>query len=307
MENLRDKIVYYSSLFVLADGPLKILRQKIVNNIFALLYPLYPERLSDLPGLMKMLLRYYLDFGYRENSFPPVENALIKPDGLLTMGGKFNTMRILNAYREGIYPHCHIGPVKWYAPQSRMVLFLDKSHISKTLRQLIRKKKYKVTFDQAFCEVIMACSEPRRGKTPLTWITKKIMKVYFGLHKKGCAHSVEVWDGAGHLVGGLYGVVIGRIFFNESMFAGQPDTSKLALAYLNCHLQAWGYVANDMKGYTKFWEAQGARLISREDFTNLLVKWRDIPGQPSPWKVDETLNVGTWKPDKGILTARTSD
>ena len=306
MGNIRDKIVHYSSSFVFADGPLKKIRQKLVNYVLALLYPLYPERLSALPGLVKMFLRYCFFFRYWETSFPPAENALIKSDGLLAIGGKFNTERLLNAYREGIYPHCHISPIKWYVPNSRMVLFIEEFHIGNTLKRFLKKKKYKITFDQSFRKIMLACSEPRRGKTSLTWITKKIMRAYFCLFQKGLAHSVEVWDDAGHLVGGLYGVVIGRIFFTESMFARQPHTSKLALVYLNCHLQAWGYVANDMKRYSKFWEDQGARLISREDFTKLLLKWRDVPGQSSPWKVDETLNVATWKPDRGILTSRSS-
>ena len=303
MGDIRDKIVHYSSMFVFANGPLKIFRQKLVNYILALLYPLHPERLSALPGLVKMSLRYWLSFGNRQTSFPPIESALIKPDGLLSIGGKFNTRRLLLAYREGIYPHCHIGPIKWYAPSERMVLFLNEMHIGKNLRWLLRRKQFRVTFDQAFREVIIACSEPRRGKTPLTWITKKIAEAYCRLYEEGYAHSVEVWDDDGYLVGGLCGISIGRIFFNESMFARKPDTSKLALAFLNCHLQAWGYVANDMKGYTKFWENQGARMIKRDEFTELLRNWRDVSGQPSPWKVDETLNVGYWKPKEGISTA----
>jgi len=300
MGNIREKIVHYSSTLVFAEGPLKTFRQKLVNYVLAFLYPLYPERLSALPGLIRMTLRYWLFFGNRQTSFPPIESALKKPDGLLAIGGNLNTRRLLQAYKEGIYPHCHVGPVKWYAPQSRMVLFIEDSHIGKTLRQLIRKKKYRVTFDQSFREVILACSEPRRGKTPLTWITKKIVEAYCRLHEVGFAHSVEVWDDDGCLVGGLYGVAVGKIFYNESMFASRTDTSKLALAYLNCHLQAWGYVANDMKGYTKFWENQGARLISRSEFYKLIRKWCDNQGPPGPWQVDETLNVGAWKPKGGL-------
>jgi leucyl/phenylalanyl-tRNA--protein transferase len=150
---------------------------------------------------------------------------------------------------------------------------------------------------------MMACAEPRPGKTPLTWITKNIIEAYCSLFKEGWAHSVEVWDESGQLIGGLYGVAIGRLFINESMFLKRPNASKIGLAFLNCHLQAWGYMVHDIKGYNAFWKAQGARMIPRSEFSELIRKWRDGQGRTHPWLVDETLDVANWKPKEGIMSA----
>jgi len=304
MKKLRERIVNYSSALVLADMPMKDFRQKVVNYTLALVYPLWPPRLPELPGLLWMVLKHWLSPGDPHVPFPSVETALKKPDGLLDVGGPLTPERLLLAYREGIYPHCHIGPIKWWAPKYRMVLFLNEIHLSKNLRYLLRHQKYRVTFDKSFREVMIACSEPRRGKTPLTWITNDIIKTYCRLFEDGYAHSVEVWDDQGQLVAGSYGLAIGRIFFGESSFTRRSNVSKIGLAYLHCHLQSWGYVIRDSKKYSRLFKEQGARMIPRDEFTELIHKWRDVPGQPSPWKVDETLDVSLWKPKEGILSAR---
>ncbi|BBO72975.1 hypothetical protein DSCW_03920 [Desulfosarcina widdelii] len=133
----------------------------------------------------------------------------------------------------------------------------------------------------------------------MTWIKEDIIKAYYSLYKKGYVHSIEVWDNDDNLIGGLYGVAIGHIFFTESMFSKRPHASKIALAYLNCHLQAWGYIVNDVKRYTEFWKNQGARLISRSEFILLLREHIDTQKNRIPWKLDETLNIGFWDPIKG--------
>jgi leucyl/phenylalanyl-tRNA--protein transferase len=298
MKNLREKLINVASAVAREDMPLGNLRKMLVKYTLALSYPLWPSRLSELPGLIWMTLRYWLSIDRNQKAFPDLQDALSKPDGLLLVGGKLDCHRILEAYRRGIYPHSHIGLVKWYAPKERMVLFPKNTHISKGVRKLIRKMKYKVTFDKAFHDVIEACAKPRSGKTPLTWINKSVIKAYSSLFEKGYAHSVETWDENDHIVGGLFGVNIGKIFFSESMFYKKSNASKVASAYLNCHLYHWGYGMIDFKMYTKLAEAEGANMIPREEFTALIKKWRDVPGKSSPWQVDETLNVGNWKPLK---------
>jgi len=140
MKNLRQKIVNYSSALVLADMPMKNFRRKVVNYALAIVYPLWPPRLPELPGLLWMFLRHWSSASNTRASFAPVETALRKPNGLLAIGGDLNTACLVKAYREGIYPHSHIGPIKWHAPQDRMVQFPKEAHISKTLRQLLKKK-----------------------------------------------------------------------------------------------------------------------------------------------------------------------
>jgi len=269
---------------------------RLVNLTLGLAYPFHPRRIRDLPGLWYMVLRYSLVPNSRNHELAPVESALKRPDGLLAVGGPLSTGRLLAAYRNGIYPWCHVGPIKWWARSERMVLFLNEAHLSRTLRRTIRVGTYRITFDCAFPQVIRACAEPRPGKLPLTWISPKIMDAYTQLQAAGHAHSAEAWDSEGQLVGGLYGVAIGGIFFTESLFARKADASKVAFATLNRHLQAWGFRLNDCKAYTEHHASQGARLIKRSDFMRHLAELRDLPGPSSPWCVDDTLDVASWTP-----------
>jgi leucyl/phenylalanyl-tRNA--protein transferase len=177
-----------------------------------------------------------------------------------------------------------------------MVLFPHETHISRRFRGYLRNAPYRVTFDRAFRQVVLGCAEPRPGKLPLTWITPRIVEAYCRLFEAGHAHSVEVWGEGDRLVGGLYGVAIGRIFFTESMFARRPNASRIALVHLNCSLEAWGYRVNDVKRPSEFWEAHGARLIPRHAFTELVLDSRDTPGRPAPWRADESLVVAAWRP-----------
>jgi leucyl/phenylalanyl-tRNA---protein transferase len=287
--DIGKKFKNHLSSLVLADIPCKPFVNRVVQYTIGMLYPLTPNRISGVPALLRMTIGYWIGGNNCGTSFPPVETALRKPDGLLAVGGPLTTARLLNAYREGIFPHCHIGPIKWWAPRSRMVLFLDDVHYGRTLRKVLKRSTYQVSFDTAFAEVMKKCGEPRKGKTPLTWISKAFIKAYSRLFEEGHAHSVEVWDENGDLIGGLYGVTIGRLYFGESMFSRRTNASKIGAAYLNGHLDAWGYVLRDIKGYTPFAEDQGGRLISRKEFGELVCKWRDVPGNQGKWKLDENV------------------
>ncbi len=272
-------------------------KQNITRFIYALLYPLKPQRLRALPALWAALIRYWLIRPDPDTPFPPVEKAMKNPDGLLAIGIPLTAQRLLEAYRQGIIPFFHLPPTKWWAPGTRMVLSPDELHVEKNIRRLLRRNVYHATFDQAFHDVITACKEPRQNKYPLSWITDEVIKVYCQLFAEGHAHSVEIWDEQNQLVGGIFGISIGRVFFNDSQFSRLRDTSKVAMAYLNCHLHSWGYRVHDCMHYSQHLERLGAHLISRGEFTLLLDEWCKQPSHAGPWKIDENLDVAAWSTD----------
>lgn len=174
------------------------------------------------------------------DSFPPLEQALSDPDGLLAVGGDLSPARLLAAYRRGIFPWYSEGePILWWSPDPRCVFKVGGLHISRRLQRKLRQACYRITFNQAFAEVIRACAEPRRGDNG-TWLLPEMQQAYTALHEAGHAESVEVWQG-GHLIGGAYGVPVGRVFCAESMFSRASDASKLALVHLDQWLADRGF------------------------------------------------------------------
>lgn len=225
-----------------------------------------------------------LDPNNPAQDFPLANKALLEPDGLLAVGGCLSQRRLLNAYRHGIFPWYNPGePVLWWSPDPRLVLFPDKLVISRSLGKTLRKRKFIITVDQAFNEVIAACADPRKDAAG-TWITTEINAAYNQLHQAGFAHSVETWLD-GELVGGLYGVALGQVFFGESMFHTRTDASKAAFATLVQQLKSWGYQLIDCQVHTKHLASFGAEEISRDDFTRLLNQYCDTPPHPSAWKI----------------------
>jgi len=225
-----------------------------------------------------------LDPNNPEQDFPSVNKALREPDGLLAVGGCLSQNRLLNAYRHGIFPWYNPGePVLWWSPDPRLVLFPDKLVISRSLHKTLRKNIFIVTFDQAFNEVVAACADPRKDSVG-TWITTEINAAYNQLHQAGFAHSVEAWLD-GELVGGLYGVALGQVFFGESMFHTQTDASKTAFVTLVQQLKSWGYQLIDCQVHTKHLASFGAVEISRDYFIKLLNQYCDAPVQPSAWLI----------------------
>ncbi len=218
-----------------------------------------------------------------EQDFPLVSQALREPDGLLAVGGCLSQARLLNAYRHGIFPWYNPGePILWWSPDPRLVLFPDKLLISRSLGKTLRKNKFSVTFDQVFDDVIAACADPRKDSAG-TWITSAIDAAYKQLHQAGFAHSVETWLD-GELVGGLYGVALGQVFFGESMFHTKTDASKVAFATLVQQLNAWGYRLIDCQVHTQHLTHFGAEEIARRDFIHLLDRYCDIPALPASWQ-----------------------
>ena len=224
-------------------------------------------------------------------TFPAVEEALRDPEGLLAVGGDLSTERLLRAYRGGIFPWYEEGqPILWWSPNPRTVLYPEHVKISRSLAKTLRNKPWSISFDQAFELTVAACAEPR-AKSHGTWITREMRNAYCRLHTEGYAHSVEVWDEQENLIGGLYGVAIGRLFSGESMFSRKPDASKVALVFLARHLQAWGYPLIDCQLSSPHLDSLGAQPISRQQYVQHLRRWCPLAGQASPWEVDPTLVV----------------
>ena len=237
---------------------------------------------------------YWIDPRDKSYRFPNVRLALREPDGLLAIGGDLSPERLESAYRQGIFPWFnHDQPILWWAPDPRMVLFPENLKISHSLRKTLRKRLFRVTMDQAFNEVIEACSEPRQidgGDIPGTWITPEMKAAYGDLHQRGLAHSVECWQDD-ELVGGLYGVGIGRVFFGESMFTRRTDASKVAFVHLVRQLAYWDFTVIDCQIHSGHLASLGAESISRERFSQLLDQYCGAEGKTGQWLLDnpETL------------------
>ena len=225
------------------------------------------------------------------SAFPAVEEALSDPEGLLAVGGDLSTERLLQAYRTGIFPWYEEGqPILWWSPNPRAVLYPEHLKISRSLAKTLRNKPWTISFDRAFTQTVSTCAAPRANSHG-TWITREMQQAYCRLHGEGYAHSVEVWDEQQVLIGGLYGVAIGRIFSGESMFSHRADASKVALVFLARHLQAWNYPLIDCQLASPHLDSLGARSISRQHYIEHLNVWCSLKGHPSPWEVDPTLAI----------------
>lgn len=260
-------------------------------------YALKPHRWPVLPPLA---LRWALSVFGHGPAVPEAASAIPWAKGFADVVRDTSTPAVLEGYRRGLYPFAHLGPLKWWAPPHRMVLFLDEYRIEKSLRRALRQGRFTVTFDRAFERVIDGCRAPRRGRPPLTWITPRIVDIFWRLHLEGHAHSVEVWSTDGRLVGGLYGLAVGRVFFTESQFHVERDASKAALTVLNRHLQHWGFALNDGKHWTPHLAAAGFRPLPKERFEALLATYATPMHAPGRWRVDPGLDCAEWKPSEAV-------
>ncbi|MBM3350830.1 MAG: leucyl/phenylalanyl-tRNA--protein transferase [Betaproteobacteria bacterium] len=199
-------------------------------------------------------------------AFPPLSDALTDPNGLIAIGGDLSLPRLLSAYRQGIFPWFSDGePILWWSPNPRMVLFPSALKISRSLQKTIKNKDFEVRFNTAFREVISACSHTLRAGQQGTWITQDIIDAYCRLHEAGYAISSETWL-HGKLVGGCYGVKIGRMFYGESMFHHITDASKMAFVLLVQHLTQLGVEMIDCQMKTAHLASLGAYEITRDEF-----------------------------------------
>lgn len=205
------------------------------------------------------------------------------PDGLLAIGGDLSLPRLLNAYRHGIFPWFSPGqPPLWWSPDPRMVFRTDCVRLSSRFRRALKQSTWQIRADTCFEQVISACAlAPRPGQHG-TWITSGMRQAYIDLHRQGHAHSVEVFDG-GDLVGGIYGVAIGRMFFGESMFSGRSGGSKVALAALAVRLREWGWPLIDAQVENDHLHSLGGSLVPRETFLEQVAGLVDLPPMEGAW------------------------
>lgn len=224
-----------------------------------------------------------LHSGVRE-VFPPVERALREPNGLLAGGGDLAPWRLLEAYRHGIFPWYSEGePILWWSPDPRMVFATDKVHVASRLRRWLKRCEWTISADSAFTEVVRACAAPRRGHAG-TWITPSMFDAYRRLHDDGHAHSVEVRDSSGRLVGGIYGVALGRMFFGESMFSAATNGSKVALLALCSALHGWGFPLVDAQVASPHLRTLGAFEMPRRAFVVHVERFCSEPDAAGSWR-----------------------
>jgi len=257
-------------------------------------WALSPKRVGGVPNLLRLCFDEFLAPDW---ALPDPQNAVNEPPGLAGIVHDLSTPTLLAGYRRGLYPFAHVGPLKWWSPPKRSVLFFNELHIAKRLRRQMRHGKYKVTLDQAFDDVIVACAGHRQDRWHLTWITPRIMHAYAELFDAGHAHSFEVWNERGELAGGGYGVAVGSAFVTESQFSREANTSKIGFTVLNWHLAHWGFVFNDGKLMTPTCHDMGFREISRSDYLEQLAHALRRPDKTGRWQAEADMaTVADWKP-----------
>lgn len=212
---------------------------------------------------------YWVEDNLLAIDFPPLNKALRDPDGLLAIGGDLSKERLLDAYKKGIFPWFNEGqPVMWWSPDPRCVLLPEDINISRSLAKRLRQNKFNITYDSAFSDVLNACAATRKGIND-TWITNEVKLAYTNLFKLGYAHSVECWQD-NKLVGGLYGLALGKVFFGESMFSRESDASKVALVNLARQLEQKKFRLIDCQVHSQHLQTLGAKPIHRELFIQIL-------------------------------------
>jgi leucyl/phenylalanyl-tRNA--protein transferase len=216
--------------------------------------------------------------------FPSVDKALRDPDGLLAVGGDLRPERLLTAYERGIFPWFQEEPILWWSPSTRMVLLPEHLHVSHSMRKLLRQGRLRVTLDHAFDQVIAQCALQREDY-PGTWITPAMQTAYCQLHALGHAHSVEVWEQQ-TLVGGLYGIAMGQLFFGESMFSLRSNASKTALICLTRQLQHWDFQLIDCQVPSAHLRSLGATEMSRTQFQQYLERFCRATGHTGQWTME---------------------
>lgn len=223
-----------------------------------------------------------------DERFPPAEKALRDPNGLLAAGADLTPERLIEAYSLGIFPWFNAGePILWWSPNPRMVLFPAELKLSRSLKKVLRNREYEVRLDTSFTQVMQACAQPRRGQHG-TWITPMMIEAYTALHSRGIAHCAETWID-GELVGGLYGVALGRMFYGESMFSTVTDASKIAFVHLVWQLRRWGFGMIDCQMKTAHLATLGAKEIPRHEFIRRLNELIQYSSAAEGWRLDANL------------------
>jgi leucyl/phenylalanyl-tRNA--protein transferase len=252
-----------------------------------------PPQHKALPALTRLWLT---DLMAPDYALPDPEADL--HDGLTGIVHDLSVPTLIAASERGLYPFAHIGPLKWWSPAERALLFFNEFHISKRMRGYIRSGRYRVTFDRDFEAVIKACAAPRQGKLRVTWITPAIMRAYAAAFDAGIAHCFEVCNETGELVGGGYGLAIGGVFIIESQFSRDASASKVGFSTLNYHLLKWDFAFSDNKRMTPTVRDLGFRDVPRAEFLGLLTAAVKRPGKPGRWQIEaDATTVAAWTPE----------
>ncbi|MFK8028340.1 MAG: leucyl/phenylalanyl-tRNA--protein transferase [Gammaproteobacteria bacterium] len=226
--------------------------------------------------------------------FPPAESALKDPEGLVAVGGDLSPRRLLRAYHEGLFPWFEEDqPILWWSPNPRGILYPREFIAHKSLLRTIKNKQWKISFDKSFLAVMEACAAPRSNSRG-TWITCDMIEAYSNLHQLNHAHSLEVHNESGDLIGGIYGISIGTIFFGESMFCKETDASKVALLYLSAYLDNWGYAVIDTQLPSTHLASLGGRKIPRESYLEQLPKLTAESCSQQAWRTQPDIDIHDW-------------
>jgi leucyl/phenylalanyl-tRNA--protein transferase len=281
-----------NELFV--ETPRDILERIVLGFAWSLM----PKRIHALPGLARVWLRDTFTSG----GLP--DPATAGPTGLAGIAHDLSVDTLLKAYQRTLYPWGHVGPFKWLTTRERAVLFFDELHIAKRLRRQMRQNEYRVTLDTDFEGVMKACAERRPGRWHLTWLRPKLMHAFAALHDAGHAHSFEVWNKDGALVGGGYGVAVNGVFFTESQFSRESNTSKMGFALFNWHLAKWGFLMNDGKDMTPTIQEMNFRMIPRHALQSTIDRGNMEICRAGRWQCETDLkSIAEWQPENEAAVA----
>ncbi|MGE0602247.1 MAG: leucyl/phenylalanyl-tRNA--protein transferase [Xanthobacteraceae bacterium] len=259
-----------------------------------LVWAMVPKRIGRLPNMARVWLR---DTFLGSGSLPDPRTA--GPGGIAGIARDLSVETLLSAYKRTLYPWGHVGPFKWLSTDERCVLFFNELHIAKRLRRQMRQNEYRVTFDADFEGVVSACAERRPGRFHLTWLRPKLMRAYADLFDAGHAHSFEVWNKDGALAGGGYGVAVNGVFFTESQFSRESNTSKMGFTLFNWHLAKWGFALNDGKDPTPTINEMNFRMIPRSELQAMLDRGNMETCRVGRWHCETDLkSIAEWQPGK---------
>lgn len=259
-----------------------------------LVWAMVPKRIGRLPNMARVWLR---DTFLGSGSLP--DPRMAGPGGIAGIADDLSVETLLSAYKRTLYPWGHVGPFKWLSTDERCVLFFNELHIAKRLRRQMRQNEYRVTFDTDFEGVVSACAERRPGRFHLTWLRPKLMRAYADLYDAGHAHSFEVWSKDGALAGGGYGVAVNGVFFTESQFSRESNTSKMAFTLFNWHLAKWGFALNDGKDPTPTINEMNFRMIPRSELQAMLDRGNMETCRVGRWHCETDLkSIAEWQPGK---------
>lgn len=257
-----------------------------------LVWATMPKRIGRLPNVTRVWLRDRLG---GSKALP--DPRMAGPGGIAGIADDLSVETLLSAYKHTLYPWGHVGPFKWLSTDQRCVLFFKELHIAKRLRRQMRQNEYRVTFDTDFEGVVSACAERRPGRFHLTWLRPKLMRAYADLFDAGHAHSFEVWNEDGALAGGGYGVAVNGVFFTESQFSRESNTSKMGFTLFNWHLAKWGFALNDGKDPTPTINEMNFRMIPRAELQAILDRGSMETSRPGRWQCETDLkSIAEWQP-----------